>query len=160
MPTPSEFEEIPAVLEENGACFVTLEINGELRGCIGSIIAHQSLIEDLIKNAHNSAFSDPRFDPLRLDEFDNTSISISLLSAPVKMHFKDEADLLSKITPFVDGLIIKDDGYQAVYLPSVWEQLPVKTMFLSSLKLKAGMSTKHFSKTFEAYKFKTEYITS
>ena len=160
LPTPDDFEDIPAVMTENGACFVTLEINGELRGCIGSIVAHQPLIQDLIKNAHNSAFSDPRFNPLTSQEFEKISISISLLSAPVKMKFKDETELLNKITPFVDGLIIKDGGYQAVYLPSVWEQLPSKTMFLNSLKMKAGMTPEHFSKTFEAYKFKTEYITS
>jgi len=76
------------------------------------------------------------------------------------MFFTDESDLLNKITPNVDGLIIKDGGYQAVYLPSVWEQLPVKSIFLNSLKMKAGLSPEHFSKTFEAYKFKTDYIKS
>jgi len=157
---PNDFPKIPAVLEENGACFVTLEINEKLRGCIGSIVAHQPLIEDLIKNAHNSAFSDPRFNPLGMDEFENISIAISLLSAPLKMQFSDESDLLSQLKPFIDGLIIKDGGYQAVYLPSVWEQLPGKAMFLNSLKMKAGLNPEHFSKTFEAYKFKTEYITS
>lgn len=148
----------PKVLDEKGACFVTLEKEGNLRGCIGSIIAHKPLIEDLISNAQNAAFSDPRFSPLREDEFDNLSIAVSLLSTPEKMSFKNEQDLLSQIKPFVDGIIIKDGYHQAVYLPSVWEQLPEKTDFLNSLKMKAGLSANHFSNKFEAYRFYSEYI--
>lgn len=153
-------EKIPTIFKELGASFVTLEKNGELRGCIGSIIAHRPLIDDLVKNAQNSAFSDTRFSPLKKDEFDSLSLNVSLLSAPEKMHFSDETDLLNQMRPFEDGIIIKDNGYQAVYLPSVWEQLPEKTMFLDSLKIKAGLTPKHFSETFEAYRFTTEYIES
>ena len=152
------FDKIPPLFEGDGACFVTLEINNNLRGCIGSIIAHRRLIDDLINNAQNSAFSDPRFTPLEKDEFEKVSIDVSLLSAPEKMDFKDEADLIEQIKPNIDGIIIKDGNYQAVYLPSVWEQLPDKVLFLDSLKIKAGMTPKYFSDTFEAYRFTTEYI--
>lgn len=155
-----KISKIPAVFEQHGACFVTLEKNDDLRGCIGSIIAHRPLINDLVENSKNSAFSDPRFQPLKKDEFKDLTINVSLLSAPEEMHFEDEADLLRQIKPFVDGIIIKDKGYQAVYLPSVWEQLPEKELFLNSLKIKAGMPPKHFSETFEAYRFMTEYIKS
>lgn len=157
---PHKLEKIPAVFKESGACFVTLEKQGDLRGCIGSIIAHRSLIDDLVKNSQSSAFDDPRFMPLKKDEFNDLSINVSLLSTPEKMEFRDEADLLNQIEPFVDGLIIKDKNFQAVYLPSVWEQLPEKEMFLNSLKIKAGMPPKYFSDTFEAYKYTTEYIKS
>lgn len=150
----------PAVFNELGACFVTLEKKGDLRGCIGSIIAHRPLINDLVRNAQSSAFSDPRFHPLREEEFDELSIDVSLLSTPEKMEFKDEADLLEQIKPYVDGIIIKDGGYQSVYLPSVWEQLPDKKLFLESLKIKAGMHPKHFSQTFEALRFTTQMVKS
>lgn len=153
-----EVENIPAVLEEQGACFVTLQINGMLRGCIGSIIAHQSLLDDLIKNAQNAAFSDSRFLPLNKEEFEHIEISVSLLSPPVKMEFDDELDLLNQIRPFIDGIIIKDGSYQAVYLPSVWEQLPDRVAFMSSLKEKAGLGPDYFSKSFEAYRFTAEHI--
>jgi len=151
-------DSLPAVFNEDGACFVTLEREGELRGCIGSIVAHRPLIDDLIKNAYSSAFSDPRFSPLKKWEFEDLSIAISLLSAPVKMTFKDEEDLLSQIKPNEDGIIIKDGIYHAVYLPSVWEQLPEKKIFLNSLKEKAGLLAYHFSKTFEAYRYTAEYV--
>ena len=149
---------LPSVFDEKMACFVTLEKQNNLRGCIGSIIAHQSLKEDLIHNARAAAFNDPRFNPLDKSEIEYLSIAISLLSAPSKMNFKDEEDLLNQIVPFKDGIIIKDKGYQAVYLPSVWDQLPDKKQFLNSLKLKAGMSADYFSETFEAYRFYSEYI--
>ena len=155
-----KLEGIAHVFMETGASFVTLEKNGDLRGCIGSVIAHRTLVDDLAQNARNSAFSDPRFEPLQKDEFDELSINVSLLSTPEKMSFKDEQDLLNQIRPNIDGIIIKDKGNQAVYLPSVWEQLPDKVQFLNSLKIKAGLNPKHFSDTFEAYRYTTEYIKS
>jgi len=157
-PLKIETSEYAEVLQQSGASFVTLEINDELRGCVGSILANQSLIEDISKNAFAAAFSDNRFEPLSEEEYEYLDIAISLLSAPSQMSFKDEEDLLSQIVPDIDGIIIKDGYYRAVYLPSVWEQLPDKRLFLNSLKQKAGLSYSHFSKTFEVYRFRTEYI--
>jgi len=148
----------PPVFNEQGACFVTLKKDGRLRGCIGSIIAHQPLINDLVQHAKDAAFHDPRFNPVEESEVDSLTMDISLLSDPKPMSFTDEADLLNQMVPYKDGIIIKDKGYQAVYLPSVWEELPDKELFLKSLKMKAGLPPEHFSKTFEAYRFKTEYI--
>ncbi len=151
-------ENIPCVLEETGACFVTILINSRLRGCIGSVIAHRPLIQDLSKNAHSAAFSDPRFAPLTLDEYQNIKINISLLSAPKRVEFSTEQELLEKLTPYKDGLIIRDADYQSVFLPVVWEQLPDKKEFLKELKLKAGMPENYTSETFEAFTFTTVYI--
>lgn len=155
-----KFDNIPSVFDEFGACFVTLEKEGRLRGCIGSIIAHRPLIQDLVENAYSASFKDSRFHPLQLSELDKLTISISLLSYPEKMEFEDEPELLDEMRPFVDGIIIRDGQKQAVYLPSVWEQLPDKTEFLRSLRLKAGMPSDYWSAHFEAYKFTVEYITN
>ena len=148
----------PPVFDSTGAVFVTLEINNSLRGCIGSPIAHTSLLVDLIKNAYNAAFSDPRFVPLTQEEYNDVSISISILSSPEKMNFKDEDDLLEQMQKDIDGIIIRDGEKQALYLPSVWKQLPDKKMFLNNLKQKAGMDANHFSDTFEAFRFTANYI--
>lgn len=147
------------VFEEYGASFVTLELDGILRGCIGSIIAHRPLIQDLIKNAHAAAFSDPRFPALTLNEYNKISISVSLLSKPVRLEFENERELLEELTPAVDGLIIRDGNYQSVFLPDVWEQLPDRKEFLEQLKLKAGLPKDYFSESLEAFKFKTTRIT-
>lgn len=148
----------PQIFDEYGACFVTLEKEDRLRGCIGSIIAHQPLVNDLVNNAKNAAFKDYRFKPVSQDEVKDLKVAISILTHPVKIEFKSEKDLLKKISAKKDGIIIKDGNHQAVYLPSVWEQLPEKSEFLNSLKVKAGLSEDYFSENFEAYKFAATYI--
>ena len=150
-------KEIPPVLTQYGASFITLKINEDLRGCIGSIYPTKPLILDIIDNAKNAAFQDPRFEPITEREFEHIRISVSVLSSIEKIEFKDERDLLSKIYPY--GIIISDRDKRAVYLPVVWEQLPDREVFLNSLKEKAGLPPNYFSRTFEAYKFNTLYIS-
>lgn len=148
----------PQVLDEIGACFVTLEKNGRLRGCIGSTMPYQSLINDIVNHSIDAAFKDNRFPPVTQNEIDDLSISVSLLSLAKPIKFENEEDLLRKIIPYKDGIIIKDGNYSAVYLPIVWEQLPDKKDFLNSLKEKAGLNRDYFSETFKAFKFETVYI--
>ena len=150
--TPLEY---PCVFDEQGASFVTLKINNNLRGCIGSIIAHRPLIRDITHNAHAAAFSDPRFKKLTLDEFDKIQITVSLLSKPKHIEFCTENELLEKIEPYTDGLIIRDGNYQGVFLPDVWEQLADKKEFLKQLKIKAGLQKNYFSNNLEAFKFQS-----
>ena len=151
--------DIPSILTQYGASFVTLKIKDKLRGCIGSIYPTKPLILDLIDNAKNAAFQDPRFEPLTMQEFENDlQITVSILSSIERINFKDERDLLSKIYPH--GVIISEQDRRAVYLPEVWEQLPERDIFLNSLKEKAGMRPDYFSKRLEAYKFDTIVITA
>lgn len=144
-------QHIPPVLLEFGASFITIEIDGQLRGCVGSVYPTRPLILDLIDNAKNAGFQDPRFNPLTIEELEHIHISISLISSIERIKFKDEKDLLSKIYPH--GIIISEGDKRAVYLPIVWEQLPDREIFLNSLKEKAGLPPRYFSRTFEAYKF-------
>ena len=148
--------DIPSVLTQYGATFVTLKRAGHLRGCMGSIYPTKPLILDLIDNAKNAAFQDSRFKPLQPEELGDLEISVSILSSIEKINFKDEKDLLSKIYPY--GVIIAERDRRAVYLPVVWEQLPERDVFLNSLKEKAGLPSGYFSNYLEAYKFKTTVI--
>ena len=150
-------DEIPPVLTQFGASFITLKLNGELRGCIGSIYPTKPLLLDIMDNARNSAFYDSRFIPVNIDEFKDLDITVSILSSIDSIEFRDERDLLSKIYPY--GIILVEKEHRAVYLPVVWEQLPDKEIFLNSLKEKAGLHKNYFSKTIEAYKFTTEIIS-
>ena len=143
--------DIPAALSQYGATFVTLKIDGNLRGCIGSVYPTKPLILDIIDNAKNAGFQDFRFEPLRMDEFENLEVAVSLLSSIERIPFKDEKDLLSKIYPH--GIILAERDRRAVYLPVVWEQLPDREVFLNSLKEKAGFPPDYFSRSIEAYKF-------
>jgi len=127
--------------KKKGASFVTLERKdtGELRGCIGSIIPFRPLYQDVIYNAIASATKDPRFNPVSLEELPFLKTKVSILSFPQILQYKDPQDLLEKIKPFEDGVILKLGEYQGTFLPDVWEQIPDKEKFLSHLCLKAGL---------------------
>jgi len=149
-------EEVKKKYCNKGACFVTLTINGELRGCIGSLQAHQELWRDIIDNSNNAAFNDPRFLPLSKNELDKTKIEISVLTTPKKLEYKDEKDLLDKIDKKM-GLILKKGFCQSTFLPQVWEQIPDKIEFLEYLSRKAGLS-KNDWKDCEVWFYRVEKI--
>lgn len=123
----ARLDQLPPLFAEEGAVFVTLKNrDGSLRGCIGSLLAHRSLYEDIVENSISSAFKDPRFMPLSVSELPNIKIELSLLKTPVELAYDSADELLSKITPMEDGVIIKFEEYQATFLPSVWEEIPQK----------------------------------
>ena len=132
-------ENLPDELKRPGAAFVTITEKGQLRGCIGHIIAREPLIRSVEDNAIAAAFEDPRFFPLRKDEFKDIKIEVSVLTEPKPLKYKDANDLLNKLRPGIDGVIIKKGPYTATFLPQVWEQLPDKELFLSHLCMKAGL---------------------
>lgn len=127
-------------LQKPRACFVTLTRNEQLRGCIGSLDVKRALLENVIHNAWQAAFNDPRFPDVKHDELDSLHISISALTAPTTMQASSEQDLLSQLRPGVDGLIIDDGLHRATFLPSVWHQLPQPDNFIRQLKIKAGIN--------------------
>ncbi|BAF70703.1 AmmeMemoRadiSam system protein A [Nitratiruptor sp. SB155-2] len=126
-------------LAKPGAVFVTINERSSLRGCIGSLVAHRPLIDDLIENAKAAAFGDPRFPPLSPEEFDKITIEISLLSEPKPLEYRDIEDLRAKIRPGIDGVVLKLDGRQATFLPQVWEELNDFDQFFAHLCMKAGL---------------------
>jgi AmmeMemoRadiSam system protein A len=127
-------------LEEKGACFITLTQHGQLRGCIGTLQPHRSLLDDVQANAKAAAFKDPRFSPLSAEEFSDTQVEVSLLSTTQDMSFSSEQDALAQLQPGIDGVIFEYGSYRSTFLPQVWEQLPDATQFMAHLKQKAGLS--------------------
>ncbi|MDP2078948.1 MAG: AmmeMemoRadiSam system protein A [Sulfuricurvum sp.] len=141
------------------ATFVTLTLNGQLRGCIGSLIAHRPLIDDLISNAQSAAFHDPRFSPLTLQEFNHTHIEVSLLSEPKQILYTDETDLQSKINVNEDGVILQlGNNYQATFLPQVWEELNDFESFFAHLGMKAGIGSSPLVYHPEIFTYQVEKI--
>jgi len=147
-------------LQRKGASFVTLEINKNLRGCIGSLIAHRTLLDDIVSNAKSAAFEDRRFRPLTLKEFeyDGFSIEISLLSEPKQLKYRDVDDLYKKVRPGVDGIVLQKNRYRATYLPQVWKQLPRADLFFESLCQKAGMRGDCLEYHPDIYRYEVEKI--
>ena len=136
MPKPAN---PPEITKENQGCFVTLTKLGDLRGCIGYIEGIKPLFEAVIDNAKNAAQSDPRFPEVTPDELSGIRIEISVLTPPEPLEYKDPQDLLNKLVPGQDGIILQSGFHQSTFLPQVWEQLPDKIDFLEHLSMKGGM---------------------
>ena len=139
-------EELSAKFTADKACFVTLTKHGELRGCIGYLEAQGPLYRAILDNARNAALHDPRFEPVTERELDRLEIEISVLTAPQPLAFNSPDDLLRKLQPRRDGVVLQMRGHGATYLPQVWEQIPDKTEFLDNLAIKAGCEPKEWRK--------------
>jgi AmmeMemoRadiSam system protein A len=134
----------PKKFLEKGACFVSLHQKGHLRGCIGSLEAHEPLIKNVIRNAYNAAFKDPRFMPLQQNEMEDVDIEISILTKPEELKYSDYKDLLKKLKAPIDGVILEKNHRSATFLPVVWEHFARhngydKEGFLAELAIKAGL---------------------
>jgi AmmeMemoRadiSam system protein A len=147
------------VMFNKGATFVTLEKKHKLRGCIGSVIPVSSVAEDLAKNTFLAAREDKRFTPVTKKELSEISYKISFLTSFVPIKFSSYDDLLTKIEPYIDGILIKDGKRQGLYLPDVWEQISDKHEFMNELKIKAGLSPSYWSDNIEVFKFRTVEVS-
>lgn len=126
--------------QQTGGVFVTLTLSGQLRGCIGNLTSNEPLESGVRRNAINAAFHDPRFAPLNASDLEQIEIEISILSEPRPLKYRDGDDLLNKLRPNIDGVIIRQQAASATFLPQVWEQLPRPQDFLAHLCMKAGLA--------------------
>lgn len=126
-------------LHARGAAFVTLTLDGKLRGCIGTLEAHRTLGEDVKANALAAAFRDPRFKALSADEFAHVKIEVSELSPVTLMQWRDEDDALAQLRPGVDGVIFEYGHHRSTFLPQVWEEFADAKTFMGNLKYKGGL---------------------
>lgn len=154
-PLPISLGDYNECLNTPGASFVTLNLNHQLRGCIGALEAYQPLVKDVADHAFSAAFQDPRFSPITADEEQHLELHISVLSKPTPIEFSDEEDLLTKIKPDIDGLILEDKHHKGTFLPSVWEQLTTPREFLNHLKLKAGLRQDDWNEDIRVYRYHT-----
>jgi len=137
--TPLAAREDADWLHTTAASFVTLMQQDQLRGCIGTLEAHRTLIADVRANAVAAAFRDPRFKPLAKHEFDAIRVEISVLSAIARVAFRDENDALAQVRPGIDGVIFEYGCHRSTFLPQVWEDFSDPRLFFGHLKRKAGL---------------------
>ncbi len=142
-------------LAEPRAVFVTLTLEGALRGCIGSMTPEFSLARAVAESAFSAAFQDPRFPPLGRREQASVTIEISVLSALHEIQPADRESLLAQLRPGLDGLLLEDGRHRSTFLPKVWEQLPDPEQFLQQLLLKAGLPPDHWSENLRFQHYST-----
>jgi AmmeMemoRadiSam system protein A len=131
-------DKLSPTLRALGASFVTLTIGGQLRGCIGALEPYQPLAEDVREHTVAAALEDPRFPPVSRPEVERIEIEISRLTLPRPLDYTDVEDLLAKLHPNRDGVILRDGFHRATFLPQVWEKIPDKSDFLDNLCYKMG----------------------
>ncbi len=149
-------EDYPPRLRQRRACFVTLRIDGRLRGCVGCLEPREGLVCEVAQAAHSAAFKDPRFAQVTEVELDALQFHISVLTPPVAMHFTDEQTLLSQLRPGIDGLVLRVGKHCGTFLPQVWESIPEPADFLRQLRLKAGLAPDHWSDSLIVERYQTE----
>jgi AmmeMemoRadiSam system protein A len=143
------------------ATFVTLTLDGRLRGCIGSVVPHEPLVTDVAANAYKAAFQDPRFPKLTQDEVSRLDVSVSILSHARPMQARSEAEAIDALHPEVDGVILEARDPQGqtrrgLFLPHVWHELPDPKQFMRHLKAKAGLSPEGWPPGARLWRYRTE----
>jgi AmmeMemoRadiSam system protein A len=142
------------VLNRQGACFVSLYVDEQLRGCTGSIEAHTALWQDVCKRTFTTT-QDRRFPPIEEDELVDLSFKVNILTPLMPMENNGEQALLEELKPDIDGLLLSDNHRQAVFLPTVWSSLPEPKAFVDALKHKGGWPVDYWSNDIELYRFYT-----
>jgi hypothetical protein len=156
-PADVEKEFSDPFFHEKRGVFVTLKMNDELRGCIGNIEPVYPLYKAVMANAREAAFSDPRFYPVTREELNELRIEISVLSVLEKIEYSFADDLLEKLRPEKDGILIEKGAYKSTYLPQVWDEIKDGEIFLSSLCMKAGLPADEWKKgRLNVYRYEVE----
>jgi AmmeMemoRadiSam system protein A len=155
---PPEDTELHGALGEPRASFVTLTIEGQLRGCCGTLEPARPLLLDVWSNAQASAFRDPRFAPLTLREWQWSSLEVSLLTPSERVAVASEQQLLVELVPGRDGLVLEWRGMRATFLPKVWEQVAGPRDFLRRLKQKAGLDADFWAADVQVWRYETEVM--
>ena len=135
---PIDLDSLSPRLQADGVSFVTLTIQGTLRGCIGALEPSQPLALDVSEHAIAAALHDYRFPRVELDELAHIKIEVSRLTLPVPLSYQAPEELLEKLRPGVDGVLLRDGGRRATFLPQVWEKIPEPDEFLDNLCYKMG----------------------
>jgi hypothetical protein len=139
-PPVLEISAMTPTLLAQGAAFITLTEHGQLRGCIGALEPYQSLAEDVREHAASAAVEDYRFQPVKESELAEIAIEVSRLTLPKTLSYVGPDDLVAKLKPGVDGVILRDGMRRATFLPQVWKDIPQPAEFLSNLCWKMGAS--------------------
>ena len=154
-PLPVDCDAVPAELRELAATFTTLRIDRDLRGCCGTLVAQRPLAEDVASSAFKAAFHDTRFRPVREAELGVIRLEVAVLSSPEPIQVTGEDDLLARLVPGEDGLVIIDGMRRATFLPKVWEQLPEPRRFVAALKKKCGLREDYWSNGLAFQRYRT-----
>lgn len=131
------------ILKQPASSFVTLSHRDQLRGCIGSTHGRLPLFVDVVRNTIAAA-RDPRFEPVAREELPTIVIEISLLGPFQDLDYVNVDDLMERLRPGIDGVIISWQERRGLLLPQVWERLQEPQQFVQALCQKARIPWQAF----------------
>ena len=150
---------LPPALRAHVGVFVTLSVDGELNGCIGSIEGVEPLAHGAARHAWSAAFADPRLPPLTRRDYERLTLEVSILSPLAAMPAGTRDDVLNDLQPGIDGLVIVAGRHHAVFLPAVWDELPEPRQFLDQLQAKAGLDRTCWPSGMHAWRFSAQVLS-
>lgn len=150
----------PARLSRRSGSFVTLERDGALLGCVGSLTPRGPLVVDVARHAYAAAFEDPRLPAVTADDLAHMSVKVSELGGfePIEVGGLDE--LTAALRPGHDGLVVTHPRGRATFLPSVWAMLPEPVDFVAALWRKAGLPRGHWADDLDLERYTAIEYTS
>lgn len=154
-PDPAAF---PHELRARRASFVTLRLEGELRGCVGRLEPVRPLVVDVAEHAFGAAFRDPRFPPVAPHELTGLDLHISVLNPPEPLEVASEEELVARLRPGLDGLVLEEGPHRGTFLPAVWQNVRDAAEFVRELKRKAGLAPDHWSPALRVRRYTVESI--
>ena len=155
---PVRPKNFPSVLQSDGASFVTIQVDGNLRGCIGTLNAYRSLIIDIVENAFSASRNDTRFPPICFEDLPMMDVHLSILSEPEPMDVLDEEDFIRQLRPGIDGAILQTGSKRGTFLPSVWEHCSDAHDFVRALKRKAGIAADDWPADLQVFRYVVETV--
>jgi hypothetical protein len=146
----------PEAVRRPANSFVTVTLEGRLRGCVGSLNPLRPLIVDVADNGYRAAAGDPRFPPMTPEEAERAALTVAVLGPAEPLEAASEAALIALLVPGRDGVILAEGGRRGLFLPKVWETVPDPVAFLGHLKAKAGLPPDYWSPRLRAWRFGVE----
>ena len=142
--------------DEKRATFVTVEVGGELNGCIGRLHPTRPIPEDIVANAYRAAFRDQRFDPVGRDDLEALSVHISVLQPLEPVPADSDDEIWEHVDPGRHGLLLQSGERHGTFLPSVWDKCDSREQFLTHLKRKAGLPPSSWPNDLQVFRYTVE----
>ncbi|MGD6735008.1 AmmeMemoRadiSam system protein A [Photobacterium leiognathi subsp. mandapamensis] len=145
-------------MQQPGACFVTLEVNNELQGSMGTPVPSRPLVIEVHNKAIASAYEDRRFMPLSEEQLDDLTIEVEVLSPLELLEIDSHQALVEYLRHHRVGVMLTDRQTQAIILPSRWKKGVTPEQFVQQLKQKAGWAPHYWSPTMVVKTFTTSSL--
>ncbi len=149
-------KDLPSELHTHLACFVSLSLQDNPRGCIGNLNAQNPIAVDVEKNAVRAAFADRRYNLMTQGEFENLECEISILNQPLPRVYKTRKQFISDISDKSLGVILSSTSSRSTLLPTAWRVFSDAEEFAAELFRQASLPENYWGDDLTIHVYRTE----